>query len=569
MFKNFTTLSVAAALLSYSIMSAQSVGINTAQPGSTLDVNGSLAAKYSAVTSAAYVMTSGDFHISYNGTANAVFTLPAAITGTGNFKGRMYTIKNNTAFTITVNPAATETINGNASVTVGPNQSLQLISTGLTGAASTWEISGNNSAVAASVTASNGLSTVGNDVRLGGALLQNTAIDYADKALYFRSNVDGFGLTAISNSNPGTNAAALLQFTNNTGSSLNMFLNSSTKTTDGGANASTINSVGGPLTVAGNNNVAQFRLSQLNGGDYLYNGDRKLNFNGDGDITAFGAAGNAVNAYNGLLTLKGNSNSAAFSQVTLGSTGFRYYYGNNTSSMLDIDGNGDINMNRPEVGGIGGNRVWATKGHLDLIGTNSDNTTTAIYLGTDGFKYTASAATKTKIDPVGNLETAGSIQGNVLSAVTHAYVGNNLSVSGNAYVTGTVTSNGTVLTSDMRLKTQVKEIGYGLSTIMALQPKQYELSANTQIKDAKPAVDPALKSQHKIGFLAQDLYKIVPEAVYKPKDDSKEAWGVDYTALVPALTKAIQEQQAEIELQKAKIKKLETEMDAIKKKLGL
>ncbi|WP_213278872.1 tail fiber domain-containing protein [Chryseobacterium indologenes] len=560
-------------ILSSTVLYSQAgnIGINTTAPGSSLTVNGSLAAKYNAITSAAYTMTSSDFHISYNGTANAVFTLPTAISGDGNFKGRMYTIKNNTAFTITVNPAATETINGNASATIGPNQSLQLISTGLTGAASTWELSGSNSAVATNVTASNGLTTVGNDVRLGGTLLQNTAIDYADKALYFRSNVDGFGLTAISNSNPGTNAAALLQFTNNTGSSLNMFLNSSTKTTDGGANASTINSVGGPLTVAGNNNVAQFRLSQLGGGDYLYNNDRKLNFNGDGDITAFGTAGNAVNAYNGLLTLKGNSSIASFSKVTLGSTGLRYYFADDSTvdkSVLDINGYGDIYMKRSDGSG---NIISSQYGHLDLSGFNGNtpNAPTQIYLGIDGLKYSYSGFTKTTINGIGDIKTAGDVQGQTLSSISHAYVGNNLSVSGSAYVTGTVTASGTVLTSDMRLKTQVKEIGYGLSTIMALQPKQYELSADTQIKDGKPAVNPALKSQHRLGFLAQNLYKIVPEAVYKPKDDSKEAWGVDYTALVPALTKAIQEQEAEIEQQRNKINKLELEMEGIKKKLGL
>lgn len=535
MFKNFTTLSVAAALLSYGMMSAQSVGINMAQPNSTLDVNGSLAAKYNAVTAPVYAMTSGDFHISYNGATNAVFILPAAVSGTGNFKGRMYTIKNNTAFTVTVNPAAVETINGNTSVAVGPNQSLQLISTGLTGAASTWEVSGNIMGTT-TVTASNGLSTVGNDVRLGGTLLQNTAIDYLDKALYFRSNIDGAGLTSISNMNAGTNASALLRLTNDVGSSMDMFLNSSTKTTEGGANAGLINNIGGALTLAGNNTIAQFKLSQANGGDYLYNGDRKLNFNGDGDITAFGTAGNAVNAYNGLLTLKGNSSSAAFGQVTLGSTGFRYYFGDSVNSMLDIDGNGDINLNRPEAGGIGGNKVAATKGHLDLSGYNTLNgSVTQIYLGAQGFKYSYNGSTKVTIDGNGLVSAAG----------------------------------GFVNTSDMRLKTQVKEIGYGLTTIMALQPKQYELSANNQIKDGKPAVNPAQKTQHKIGFLAQDLYKVIPEAVYKPKDDTKEAWAVDYASLVPALTRAIQDQQAEIEEQKLKIKKMETEMEVIKKKLGL
>lgn len=531
MFKNFTTLSVAVALLSYGIVSAQSVGINTAQPGSTLDVNGSLAAKYSTVTAAAYTLSSADFHISYNGTGNAVFTLPTAISGAGNFKGRMYTIRNNTAFTITITPSASETINGNASVAIGPNQSLQLISTGLTGAASTWDISGS-----ANVTASNGLTAIGQDVRLGGTLLQNTAIDYLDKALYFRSNVDGAGLTSISNTNSGSNASALLRLTNDVGSSMDMFLNSSTKTIEGGANAGVINNIGGALTIAGNNNVAQLKLSQANGGDYLFNGDRKLNFNGNGDITAFGAAGNSVNAFNGLLTLKGNSNNPAFAQVTVGTTGLRYYYGNSANSMLDIDGNGDINMNRPEVSGIGGNKVAATKGHLDLSGYNTLNgSVTQIYLGAEGFKYSYNGSTKVTIDGNGLVSAAG----------------------------------GFVNTSDMRLKTQVKEIGYGLSTIMALQPKQYELSANNQIKEGKAAVNPAQKTQHKIGFLAQDLYKLIPEAVFKPKDDTREAWAVDYASLVPALTKAIQDQQAEIEEQKTKIKKMETEMEAIKKKLGL
>ncbi|MEY8758944.1 tail fiber domain-containing protein [Chryseobacterium tongliaoense] len=472
MLKNFTVLSVVAALLSYSIASAQSVGVNTDKPGSTLDINGSLAAKYTAVTSATYAMTSSDFHISYNGTANATFTLPAAISGAGNFKGRMYHIKNNTAFTITVNPATSETINGNASITVAPNQSLQLISTGLTGAASTWEVSGNNSLM----TASNGLTAVANDVRLGGTLLQNTAIDYGDKALYFRSNVDGYGLTAISNINAGTNAAALLQFTNNAGSSLDMFLNSSTKTTDGGANAATISNLGGPITLKGSNSIAQFRVG-----------------------------------FNGL----------------------QYYY--NAGNMLSVDGNGDISMNRPEVSGVGGNKVSATQGHLDLSGYNTLNgSSTQIYLGAQGFKYSYSGATVTTIDGSGNIYSA-------------------------SYN----------IASDMRLKTQIKEIGYGLNTIMALQPKQYEISNNIEIKDGKPVVDPGLKTQHKVGFLAQDLYKMIPEAVHKPKDDSKEIWTVDYTVLVPALTKAIQEQQAEIEQQKTKIKKLEFEMQAIKKKLGL
>lgn len=142
MSKNFKKVWQIIALLSSSIAIAQAgnIGVNTENPGSTMDINGSLAAKYSSVTGTLYNLTATDFHVSYNGTANATFNLPAAISGNGNFRGRMYTIKNNTNFTITINPAGAETINGNTSVSVPANQSAQLISTGLTGANSTWEL---------------------------------------------------------------------------------------------------------------------------------------------------------------------------------------------------------------------------------------------------------------------------------------------------------------------------------------------------------------------------------------------------------------------------------------------
>ena len=69
----------------------------------------------------------------------------------------MYTVKNNTAFTLTINPATPETISGNTSITVPVGQSVELISTGLTGAASTWELSGFRSNAVPLTTASNGL----------------------------------------------------------------------------------------------------------------------------------------------------------------------------------------------------------------------------------------------------------------------------------------------------------------------------------------------------------------------------------------------------------------------------
>jgi len=180
MSKNFTKVWQSIALLSSCIAFAQTgnIGVNTPNPGSTMDINGSLAAKYSSVTGTIYNLAATDFHVSYNGTANATFNLPAAISGNGNFKGRMYTIKNNTNFTITVNAAAPETINGNPSILVPANQSAQLINTGLTGANSTWEVVSSNN-----ITASNGTTISGTDVRLGGTLSQATNIATAGNNL--------------------------------------------------------------------------------------------------------------------------------------------------------------------------------------------------------------------------------------------------------------------------------------------------------------------------------------------------------------------------------------------------
>ncbi|WP_027374033.1 hypothetical protein [Chryseobacterium sp. UNC8MFCol] len=169
--KMYTKLFFAMLALSPAIVFSQAgnVGINTANPGSTMDISGSLAANYNMINTNSYNLTSSDFHVSYNGSSDAVFTLPSAISGIGNYKGRIYRIKNNTNFSITVNSTSPETINGNPNVIVSANQSIELISTGLTGSASTWEI-------LSKVTASNGITLSGTDLKLGGALTQPTDI---------------------------------------------------------------------------------------------------------------------------------------------------------------------------------------------------------------------------------------------------------------------------------------------------------------------------------------------------------------------------------------------------------
>ena len=86
--------------------------------------------------------------------------------------------------------------------------------------------------------------------------------------------------------------------------------------------------------------------------------------------------------------------------------------------------------------------------------------------------------------------------------------------------------------SDKRLKTNIKDINYGLETIMKLNPKQYDWK-----KD----------ETHDIGFIAQEVEKIIPEIVKDKKHFDKEIKTLDYEKLTAVLIKAVQELKQEIE----------------------
>ena len=63
------------------------------------------------------------------------------------------------------------------------------------------------------------------------------------------------------------------------------------------------------------------------------------------------------------------------------------------------------------------------------------------------------------------------------------------------------------------------------------------------------------------GFIAQDLYKVYPEAVTVGGDDAKKSpWSVDYGRLSPLLVKAVQELKSLFDGDHDEIAKLKTAM---------
>ncbi|HBB36470.1 MAG TPA: hypothetical protein DCZ86_00540, partial [Candidatus Moranbacteria bacterium] len=95
-----------------------------------------------------------------------------------------------------------------------------------------------------------------------------------------------------------------------------------------------------------------------------------------------------------------------------------------------------------------------------------------------------------------------------------------------------VTADGTWgSTSDARLKKNIEPMGSALDQVMALNPVTFNMKGESNS-------DPA-----HMGFIAQDVEKIVPELVTAGPNGYK---GLSYALFTPLLTKAVQEQQTEI-----------------------
>ncbi len=125
--------------------------------------------------------------------------------------------------------------------------------------------------------------------------------------------------------------------------------------------------------------------------------------------------------------------------------------------------------------------------------------------------------------------------------------------------------DGSINTSDARLKRDIQPLAYGLNDLMKLRPVSYFW------KDGQEG------DKRRIGFIAQELQTVLPEVVrdreWAPaeKDGGTGAWkpterlGVAYSEIIPVTVAAIQEQQVQIEALKTEneiLKAKNIDMDA-------
>lgn len=69
-----------------------------------------------------------------------------------------------------------------------------------------------------------------------------------------------------------------------------------------------------------------------------------------------------------------------------------------------------------------------------------------------------------------------------------------------------------------------------------------------------------------IGFIAQEVYNIIPEIVNRPTDEDSALWSMNYTKLIPVLVQSLQELSHQNDLLLRRLQELENEVTLLKQK---
>jgi hypothetical protein len=184
-----------------------------------------------------------------------------------------------------------------------------------------------------------------------------------------------------------------------------------------------------------------------------------------------------------------------------------------------------------------------------LAGSGSYQPITFVTAGSERVRITTNAEvlfekTTNSYTTYGGMYRAGSFHSAGGSDFMNCY-----STSGSAYRfyvsnTGTIFATSTTITaiSDQRLKENVRDLDFGLSEIMSLQPRKFDW------KKGK-----GLDKKDDVGFIAQEFETVFPNSVNTSKAgaDGIEYKTVNHSELIPTLVKAIQELKAEFDAYKA------------------
>ncbi len=575
---------IACLLFSVLHVTAQ-VGIGTTTPNSMLDVRGSLSFNYRSFTTTITALGT-DNTLVFEGTVARTLTLPTAV----GCAGRFYWIKN--ASLIIPTPALTiittggQTLDGNASWLLDePQETIRVVSDG-----SNWYIL-NQDVINPKTSIS------------GGSWLQGGNRVTSDKSIgtvsnfslpFITNNIERMRLSTTGYLGIGTiSPAGRLHLVNEAvetgndyifddygaGTSQGIYMSKSRGTVAAPADLVNGDAIGflrfvprfnGALAltsgssidayykgITGTNDstdlrfftsgVERMRLSESGNagiGTAVFNATNPEKLLVDaGTTTSFNAISGKGTINNYLqLNIQNRSNGGSASSDVVASTN----NATETTGFVDmgINSSGYNNTSYPILGGVNTAYVYAT-GNNFILGNGTASRDMVFF--TNGF---ADTDEKMRILSTGNVGIGTTTPADKLSVA-----GVVAPSADNTYSLGKSTTrwsvvyaaNGTIQTSDLRLKTAIEPLHYGLKEVMQMQPVRYHWKDS-----AMPA--------SKIGLIAQDVQQLIPEVVVG--DKSKETLGMNYAELVPVLINAVKEQQQQIDAVQTKVETLRKKIQA-------
>ncbi len=291
-------------------------------------------------------------------------------------------------------------------------------------------------------------------------------------------------------------------------------------------------------------------LSSVGDGDH-YGSKNSLSGNGEGD--QYGTHNEITNSGSGTKY-------GTFNAVTSG-TGLHYAgwfdAAGSTNNYAAVFNRGDVVAN--EVGGTfdfrvesnNENGMFFVDGTNDRVGVGTDAPAVTLHINDDD-----SSGRIVLIENVNTSNNADAlaikIGPNANPTTSNAYIAFR---DGDNSVIGSITGNGGGgtnynTTSDRRLKKNIQDFDGGLELVNKIQSRIYERVSNP--------------GHEEIGFIAQELYEILPQIVSGNPDQSINApMSVDYGKLTPVLVAAIQELSLQNELLKTEIERQSSLLQSI------